>query len=205
MSTETPLGRKAMPAKCRSCNRPMYSPLFCADCRTLHPAEGVDHFALLGVSASYDLDPAELRQAYLHCSRDIHPDRHGECAADAALSMRSSARLNEAYRVLNDPVLRAEYLLELAGGASSAEDKSVPEGVLAQVLILREEIEEARAAGDAVTLTNYVRQVHELHEDAVGRLGDLARQLPGTEELRQSLRQTLNAVRYYQKLLEQIQ
>lgn len=204
MSTDTPLGRKAMPAKCRSCNRPMYSPLFCADCRTLHPAEGVDHFALLGLPAVYDVDSADLRTVYLRCSREIHPDRHGTCAADAALSLRSSARLNEAYRVLNDPVLRAEYLLELFGGASSAEDKSVPEGVLAQALILREEIEEARAAGDAVSLANYVRQVHELYEQAVGRLGELARQLPGTDDLRRSLRQTLNAIRYHQKLLEQI-
>ena len=193
---------KTTPAKCRSCNRPMDTPLFCSDCHTLHPADGSSYFELLGFEPAYDLDEGDLRRRYLQASREIHPDRHGSEADDAALSVRVSAQLNEAFRVLGDPVLRAEYLLELVGGQPSSLDKSVPQEVLTQTLMLREEIEEARAAGDAATLAGCRQQAQRLHDESGQAAADLARQMPGDVALRKQLRQTLNTVRYYQKILD---
>jgi molecular chaperone HscB len=196
--------RRGAPAKCRSCDRPLNSPLFCADCHTLHEAEGCDYFELLGFEPSYDVRRAELRQRYLQASREVHPDRHGDCPADAALSLRASARLNEAYRVLADPALRAEYLLELAGGKSSADDKGVADGVLAQTLAWQEELAEAKAAGEPGRLAECRRQVQSRLDEALGVVAQLARELPGSEETRGRLRQTLNALKYCQKLLTQM-
>lgn len=185
----------------------MNSPLFCANCHTLYPAEGLNHFELLGLEPAYDLDPAELRRRYLQCSREVHPDHHPPQAADngdaAAVSLRTTARLNEAYRVLADPLLRAEYLLELLGGRSSADDKSVPQQVLTRTLMLREEIEEAREDGDEKALRELRERARSLRDEALTHVADLARRLPGSDETRRELRQRLNAVKYYQKLLEQ--
>jgi len=205
MSASARRERRATPVKCRTCARPMHSPLFCADCHTLHPADGFDHFDLLGFEPAYDIDDAELRRRYLRVSRDIHPDRHGRAATEsAALSLRGSARLNEAYRVLSDPLLRAEYLLEVVGGKSSAQDKSVAPEVLTRTLAAREEIEEARAAGNQATLATCGQQVRQLFDQTAQRIGTLARQLPGAADVRHELRQALNAVKYYQKLLERL-
>jgi molecular chaperone HscB len=192
------------PAKCRSCNRPLDSPLFCGNCHTLHPAAGLTHFAVLGLSPSFDINLDELRRKYLYCSRCIHPDHHSAGGADADLSLHTAAQLNEAYRVLQDPVLRAEHLLALAGGRSSAEDKSAPPDVLAQTMLLREELEEARAANDNVGLATLRKQVQSLREQALQVVAGLARELPGSDDTRQRLREQLNAVKYYRKLLEQL-
>ena len=182
----------------------MNSPLFCDNCRTMYPAEGLSHFGLLGLAPAYDIDLAELRRRYLHSSREIHPDHFGDAAADADLSLRTSARLNEAYRVLSDPIMRAEYLLELTGGKPSAEDKSVPQEVLNQALLLREEIEEARSTGDTESLGLLEQQIRLLHDQTQHEVAQLAQQLPGTDQTKQQLRQKLNAVKYYQRLLEQL-
>ncbi|MFH1747641.1 MAG: Fe-S protein assembly co-chaperone HscB [Planctomycetota bacterium] len=194
--------RKTLPAKCRSCNHPLDSPLFCGDCRTLHSAEDCNYFELLGLAQSYKLDPAELRRHYLNNSRNIHPDQHGE--ADTNLSLRASALLNEAYRVLVDPLLRAEYLLEEAGGQSAREDKNVPQDVLIRTLMLREEIEEARAARNEAALDGYRQQIQQLREQAFVRIAELAESLPGNKASRRELRSYLNTAKYYQKLLDQL-
>ncbi|TWT45774.1 Co-chaperone protein HscB [Phycisphaerae bacterium RAS1] len=203
MTTAADINRSAaLPLKCGACNRPMESSLFCESCRALHDPDQADHFLLLGVAPSYDLDPDELRRKYLRLSRDIHPDRFGS-GADAAAAVRASARANEALRVLTDPVLRAEYMLEVAGGPSAAADKSVPQELLTWALLVREEMEEARAGRDATALDALRRQVQSRRDAALLQAAAAARQLPGHEALRRDLRSGLNALRYYDRILEQ--
>jgi molecular chaperone HscB len=193
-----PDASQAVPSKCAACNGPMDSPAFCDSCRSLYPADGLNHFELLGLPAAYDLDARVLRQKYLQVSRGVHPDHHGD--ASESLSMRLSAQLNEANRVLSDPVLRAEYLLELVGGKSAAVDRNVPPEVLNQTLMLREEIQEAQADGNEAALESCRQQVRDAHGTTLATIAELARQLPGDDDLRGRLRSTLNAVKYYQRL-----
>jgi molecular chaperone HscB len=180
----------------------MSSPLFCDNCRSLYPAEGLNHFELLGLPPAFDLDPAALRRRYLELSRGVHPDHHPD--ADASASLRISAQLNEAKRVLADPVLRAEYLLELHGGSSAADDKSVQEGVLAETLMLRDEAAEALAAGDQERLESCRIAARKKRDRTLAEITDLARQLPGDEHIRRQLRAALNSIKYYQRVLAEI-
>jgi molecular chaperone DnaJ len=60
-----------------------------------------DHYALLGVPRS--ATRAELRRAYRLLALKLHPDRAGYG------STMMFQRVAEAYRVLSDPVTRAEY------------------------------------------------------------------------------------------------
>ncbi len=183
----------------------MHSPFFCDNCRSLSPADGLNYFELLGLAAAFDLDPARLRQSYLQASRRVHPDQHGADAdADSELSLRLSAQLNEAHRVLADPVLRAEYLLELLGGKSAKRDKSVPPAVLSATLALQEEIQDAKAANNATALDACRNQVQQRCTATLAAIEGLARRLPGDDALRRELRQTLNSIKYYQRLREQV-
>ena len=175
--------------------------LFCDHCRSLYPADGLNYFELLGLAPRYDLDPAELRQKYLQVSRGVHPDHHADAAG---LSLRLSAQLNEAHRILGDPVLRAEYLLEIAGGKSARDDKNVPQAVLTTALMLREEIQEAHEAGDQTALEACRTRVQQPYDATLRKIAELARLLPGDESARQRLRGELNSVKYYQKLLAEL-
>lgn len=62
------------------------------------------HYELLGVSAS--ATQSEIRNAYRSLARTHHPDQRVATGPTPRLSM---SELNEAYRVLRDPVLRLRY------------------------------------------------------------------------------------------------
>ena len=101
---------------------------------------------MLGVQPRYDLDLADLEDRYRDLSRKLHPDRFAKADPRARrASLQRSVQLNEAWRALKDPFRRAEYLLSLAGVSLS---KEVPAPLLMETLELREELGEARAAGD---------------------------------------------------------
>jgi molecular chaperone HscB len=113
-----------------------------------------DHFSLFGLPSAYVLDAVALERAYREIQARIHPDRFvnsGE--AEKRASMQWTTRVNEAYRTLKDPVLRAKYLLEQAGHDVGFESNTaMPPAFLVRQIELRESLEEAKstAALDAL-------------------------------------------------------
>ena len=191
---------------CPHCGQPLSAPVCCESCGALFEPDACDDFALLGLPAGYALDEARLRERYLRLARLTHPDRLvGADDGQRLRALRISARLNDAYRRLSDPLTRAEYLLQLAGGESSADDRTVPQEVLAETLMWREEIDEAREAGDAEALAALRAQIEQRYAALQEQIAALAARLPGDEDLRKQLREKLNCVRYYQRMLEQVQ
>src|SRR5207253_8629771 len=90
---------------------------------------------------------------YLARSRQVHPDfHHLGTAAEQRASLELSAALNEAYLAVKDPYRRAEYLVGLLGGPSAREEKNLDQAFLAEMLDLRERIEEAKASADPAAL-----------------------------------------------------
>jgi molecular chaperone HscB len=164
--------------------------------------QAVNYFEVFGLSARFDLDSDDLRRRYFAISRQTHPDRpaHGSSEVEG---LRRSATANRAYEVLSAPVARAEHLLELAGGPSASEERTVPEETLNQALRVREEIEDLRASSDLNQLDEIRRQVEARNDALLGEVSRLARGLPGDDTLRQELRLALNSIRYYQRMLEQ--
>jgi hypothetical protein len=66
----------------------------------------VDHYECLGLPR--DASPAQVTQAFRRAARRTHPDAGGRPSDFVAVA--------EAYRVLGDPLLRAQYDRELDGG-----------------------------------------------------------------------------------------
>ena len=70
---------------------------------------------MLGMTPSFDVDPADLERRYFERQRRFHPDRFaGKPERERQYSMQHAANLNDAYRTLGDPARRAEHLLALA-------------------------------------------------------------------------------------------
>ena len=66
------------------------------------------------------------------------------------MSLQRSSELNDAYRVLRDPVARVEYLLELEGMRKEGEHKQqAPPELLEEVFELNESLDELREAKSA--------------------------------------------------------
>lgn len=107
-----------------------------------------DHFSLFGLPSAYVLDAVSLERAYREIQARIHPDRFvnsGE--AEKRASMQWTTRVNEAYRTLKDPVLRAKYLLEQAGLDVGFEtNTAMAPAFLMRQMELRESLEESKDA-----------------------------------------------------------
>jgi len=113
-----------------------------------------NHFELFGLEPAYALDGAALEQAYRDIQSKIHPDRFAHAGdAERRASMQWTTRVNEAFRVLKDPVQRAKYLLEMKGVDVAFEtNTSMPADFLMQQLEQREALELAAAERDAGAL-----------------------------------------------------
>lgn len=120
-----------------------------------------NHFELLGVPERFAVDIDALERSYRALQGEVHPDRFAT-AADALrrLALQSSARANEAYRALRDPVGRAQYLLSLHGvDALAATDSALAYEFLERQLERREAASDAFAARDAPALERLLADV----------------------------------------------
>ena len=174
----------------------------------------LDSFDRLGLPRRFTLDRATLERAYLARSRLVHPDYHAAgSTADQSASLELSAAVNQAYNILRDPFTRADHLLGLEGGPSAAEHKQVPQAFLAEMLDLRERLEDAKSAG-----TRDTPAVSVLAEEFAARsdviLGEVAHRFAEYESLppndpkqvgiRTQVRGLLNAANYIRGLIRDL-
>ena len=117
------------------------------------------HFEFLGLAESYQLDLAQLQQAYLRLQAAVHPDRFARAGgAEHRIAMQLATQANEANRTLSDPTRRAAYLCELHGAPIQAEtNTSMSHTFLIEQMGWRESLEEARETKDAVALAGLDR------------------------------------------------
>jgi molecular chaperone HscB len=71
------------------------------------------HFTLFQLEPAFDIDTAALEQTYRSLAARFHPDRHAAASAfEQKQAMMMASAVNEAYRILKNPIDRAAYLLE---------------------------------------------------------------------------------------------
>ena len=205
---------KVVPEKCTRCNKPMSTPLACDYCHALFPqaATANDYFQMLSVPRQFDLDEKLLHDKFLALNRHAHPDFHAnETPEVQQLSLQISAAVNDAYRTLTDPLQRGAYLLQLLGGKTSAEDKSVPDGFLPTMMMMQEEIEDAKSGNEPRQLDSIRVTLQNQHDGLLKRISNLFKDLePASacqvvmEDYLGEIRKNLNAVSYVRKLLSQV-
>ncbi|HXU50997.1 MAG TPA: Fe-S protein assembly co-chaperone HscB [Casimicrobiaceae bacterium] len=113
----------------------------------------LNHFELFGLPATFQIDGGALEARYRDLARDVHPDRHAGDASEQRAAAQAAARVNEAYRMLKDPVERGRYLLALEGIDALAEtDTALSRAFLERELERRERAADAQDAGDVAAL-----------------------------------------------------
>ncbi len=193
-----------VPTKCANCQATLEVPIVCAACHALIPvAAEVDHFQMLGLPNQFDLDEAALRSAYRAVARHVHPDRFsGQGEEVTALATRLAAKLNTAVDVLSDPVRRAGYMLERAGGPTPAVERGVPGNLLMDVMTIRETLEEAQSKSDEATLDAQRETIRSRRDETMTRIAEAADRLDeSTDDQKRQMRQDINAIKYFENLL----
>jgi molecular chaperone HscB len=153
---------QAMPATsppfvCWNCHERAQGTHFCPSCGKLQQVSGItDFFALFGMPRKLWIEMNALEQKFLQLSWKLHPDNFVNASeTERELSLKRSSELNDAYRVLRDPVARVEYLLGLENMRKEGEHKQqAPPELLEEVFELNEsldELREAKSAGDDLT------------------------------------------------------
>lgn len=105
-----------------------------------------DHFATLGIKRTFAVESAALERRFHLLQRDTHPDRFAALHPDLLGSaLERSSDVNEAYRILRDPMARAKHLL-LLYGFSVEQAKKVPPELLETVMNVQEKIAELEFA-----------------------------------------------------------
>lgn len=196
-----------VPVKCLKCQAELASPIVCTGCRTLYPPpQSADYFDLLGLQRNYVIDESQLTAAVRAISRKIHPDYFADQPPEVRkLATRLSAEVNQALSVLKDPVQRAAYMLELAGGPSAAEVRDVPSDLLAEVMVLREQVDEAQSSHDGEPVEQMRSSIQARRAEALEQIASRADQLAAhSDEEKKEFRRLLNSLKYFDNLLEQV-
>src|SRR4030081_1808886 len=107
-----------------------------------------NYFELLQVPRKLWIETPVLEKKFLELSWKLHPDKFVNASPEEQeTSLKGSSELNDAYRVLRDPVARVEYLLEIEGMRKEGEHKQqAPPELLEEVFELNESLDELREA-----------------------------------------------------------
>ncbi len=184
---------------------------------------------MLGLPRLYALDLAAAEDKFRQRSRQFHPDRFAKADPRARrASLQRSVQLNEAWRTIKDPVRRAEYLLGLFGYEIGAEEGAranhslsgagrarppipVAADLLGRILELREELSEARAAGDDPRVQRMAADIRGRVKAALGRVADAFARMEDSgndltirdRELEGAARDVIE-IRYFRRFLDEV-
>lgn len=159
-------------------------------------------FDLLNAPLTFPIDQKALDRAWMRKAATLHPD-HSTDPEDAA----RLAKINRARTTLSNPELAANALLEALGGPSASQDKALPDGFLMEMLEVRDRLEEVKADDDPKARQELDQWAKAQREGYIDRLCEAfaacTKQDANTATLAE-IRRELNAWRYIERLIEQL-
>lgn len=161
----------------------------------------MDPFATLGIARSFEVDLTVVEKTHRDLSRALHPDRYlGATATERRAALGKAVEVNEAWRIVRDPVRRAEALLELSGVEVGENREPKPDpAFLANMLDLRDALADARSARDLQAVRRLAHEIAERLRDAEA---ELSRGFAFGET--RPLLGRLGELRFYRRFLEEV-
>jgi len=169
----------------------------------------MDPFQVLGIDRRYAVDLARLDKTHRELSRALHPDRFTAAPpGEKRAALSKAVEVNEAFRVVRDPVRRAEALFAAHGVAvgEAREPKASP-AFLMDVLERREALADAKVEKDAARVRALEAEVRTLAAGAEAALAagfDRLGEKEGGADLA-ALVPVLGELRFYRRFLEEAQ
>lgn len=198
---------------CWQCGTPDVASLFCRYCNSLQ-APIPNYYEFFGLPCHLALNPDHLQKQFYSLSRLLHPDRYTRRSEqEKHYSLQASSILNDAYRVLRDPIRRSEYVLKEAGfEIGEQRSKDVPPELLEEVFELNMALDELRM-GD----TEVLPQLDEMRRHFLQLQADIDAELEtqflrhdaqtndaSRREVLAGIRSILNRRRYIHNLIDEV-
>ena len=172
------------PLVCWSCHERSLGTHFCSSCGKLQQIpQSLDYFSIFGLPKKLWIEMDGLEKKFLQLSWKLHPDNFVNASeTERELSLKQSSELNDAYRVLRDPIARVEYLLGIENMRKEGEHKQqAPPELLEEVFELNEsldELREAKSSGGDLAVLKARLEIAETNFQT--KLSEVDAQLQGT-------------------------
>lgn len=157
----------------------------------------MDYFGFFDLPRNLAIDLKDLETRFYRLSRKYHPDLHArKSAEEREQAEESTALLNDAYRVLRDPIARAGYLLKVEGfDIGEQTTKDVPPELLEEIFELNMELEEGAAKAE-----RFIEMRERVDAEINGKFGEW--DAGGKRESLADLRGLLNRRKYISNLID---
>ena len=160
-------------------------------------------FALFNLPVTFQVDSALLNERYLALQKSLHPDNFSAASAqEQRLAMQKSAEINDALRILKDPIARADSIIALnTGEQEDPEEKSNKDiGFLMQQMEWRETLENIENRKDTDELTAFTKEIDQIRYAILSELSTAL-----TEQQWDIARAMTDKLRFIKKLQTEIE
>ena len=160
-------------------------------------------FALFDLPVAFQVDSALLNERYLALQKSLHPDNFSAASAqEQRLAMQKSAEINDALRILKDPIARADSIIALnTGEQENPEEKSNKDiGFLMQQMEWRETLENIENRKDTDELTAFTKEIDQIRHAILSELSTAL-----TEQQWDIARAITDKLRFIKKLQAEIE
>ena len=130
-------------------------------------------FALFDLPVAFQVDSALLNERYLALQKSLHPDNFSAASAqEQRLAIQKSAEINDALRILKDPITRADSIIAInTGEAENPEEKSNNDiDFLMQQMEWRETLENIENRKDTDELTAFAQEINQIRHAILSEL-----------------------------------
>ena len=130
-------------------------------------------FALFDLPVAFQVDSALLNERYLALQKSLHPDNFSAASAqEQRLAIQKSAEINDALRILKDPISRADSIIALnTGEQENPEEKSNNDiDFLMQQMEWRETLENIENRQDTDELTAFAQEINQIRHAILSEL-----------------------------------
>jgi molecular chaperone HscB len=161
----------------------------------------VDPFATLGIDRSFDVDLGVVERTYRELARDHHPDRFiGASPSERRAALDKAVAVNAAWRVVRDPIHRAEALLRLGGVEVGESSGPKPDPTfLMEMLEQREALSDAKRARDLAAVRAMAAAIEARAQEATRSISEGFASGEGA-----TLVAKVGELRFYRRFLDEV-
>lgn len=153
-------------------------------------------FETLGIPPQYAIDLQAVEKLHRDLSRALHPDRYASASpSERRSALTKAADVNEAWRIVRDPIRRAEALLTLRG-VPVGEDKEPK----ADPMLLMEMMEAREALSDPSQREKLGAQMERREKEVEGAIAALLEAGKDVDALKK-----LGELRFVRRILQEVE
>lgn len=151
----------------------------------------MDPFLTLGIERRYAIDLPAVEKLHRELSRALHPDRYASAGpSERRAALTKAADVNEAWRIVRDPIRRAEALLSLRGVQVGEDKEPKPDPMLLmEMMEVREQMDDPKTA----------ERMHARDEQVMDELAKLLDQEKNDAALKK-----LGELRFVRRILQEL-